>query len=145
MVAGGWWLVNSIFFIDSEVIMSSIKSYQDLEAWKEAMNLAELVYQITSGFPIEERFSITDQLRRAVVSIPSNIAEGQARAHKKEFLYHLSVARGSLAELETQIVLAHRINYLEIDQNRILIDQITKVGKILNGLIRSLRQSPSSH
>lgn len=84
--------------------MSTITTYRDLDVWKESMNLCELVYEFTNGFPDKELYGLTSQLRRAAVSIPSNIAEGQGRTGTKEFLHHLSIARGSLCEVETQTI-----------------------------------------
>lgn len=86
--------------------------YKDLVAWQKAMDLVVAVYGATEKFPSRERFSLTDQIRRAAVSIPSNIAEGQAHFNKREFLHFLRHARGSLAELETQTLLAKRLQYL---------------------------------
>ncbi len=84
----------------------SIQNYKELEVWQIAMDLAETCYQITRGFPKEELFGLTSQIRRAAVSIPANIAEGHARHHTKEYLQFLGVARGSLMELETHLLVA---------------------------------------
>ena len=89
-----------------------VKSYQDLETWQQAMSLVVEVYRVTKLFPKEELFGLTSQLRRAAVSIPSNIAEGQGRTSTKEFLHHLSIAYGSLCEAETQILIAKKLDYL---------------------------------
>ena len=89
-----------------------MKTYRELNAWKEAMNLVEMIYKLTASFPNEEKYGLTSQMQRAVVSIPSNIAEGYGRDSRKEYLYHLSVSRGSLAELETQLLIAIRLKYL---------------------------------
>ncbi|MCP4455355.1 MAG: four helix bundle protein, partial [Planctomycetes bacterium] len=96
----------------------SKNSYRDLEVWQKAMGLVELCYACTKSFPSEERYGLTDQIRRAAVSIPSNIAEGQTRQHRKEFLQFLSIAQGSLAELETQIQIAERLHYAHADTVR---------------------------
>src|SRR6476659_1156091 len=93
----------------------AVRSYQDLVAWQKAMDLVELVYGATRGFPREEVYGLTSQVRRAAVSVPSNIAEGQGRASTKEFLHHLSIARGSLFEVETQVLVAQRLGYLPPD------------------------------
>lgn len=93
--------------------------YKDLIAWKKAMDLADLVYDFTEDFPKREIYSLTDQMRRAAVSIPSNIAEGQARHSNREFLHFLRNSRGSLAELETQILIAQRRRYLPDIKGRI--------------------------
>src|SRR6185369_4825205 len=89
------------------------QNYRDLIAWQKAMDLVELVYAATTGFPTDERFGLTSQVRRAVVSIPSNIAEGQARRSQSEFLHFLSIAHGSLREVETQLLIATRLRYLD--------------------------------
>jgi len=104
------------------------------------MNLVADVYRVTDTFPKREVYSLTDQIRRAAVSIPSNIAEGQAHYNKGEFLHFLRHAVGSLAELETQLLVAERLQYAPPDQIGSLIKQVTEVGKLLNGLINSLRK-----
>ena len=90
----------------------TIRSYRDLEVWQKGMDLAAECYRITEGFPGHERYGLASQLQRAAASVPANIAEGQARQHTKEFLQFLSVASGSLAEVETYLLLAVRLNYL---------------------------------
>src|SRR6266478_8268645 len=92
------------------------KGFRDLRVWQCGMELVEEVYRLTRGFPKEELYGLTNQLRRAAVSIPSNIAEGQTRSHLKEFLQFLSMAQGSLAEVQTQIELAGRLRYLSAEQ-----------------------------
>ena len=94
----------------------SIRSYRDLQVWQKAMDLAKQCYQATRTFPSEERFGLTSQIRRAVVSVPSNIAEGHGRAHTKEYLNHLSMAKGSLVELETLLLLSQRVGFLKEPQ-----------------------------
>ena len=86
-----------------------VRSYKDLVAWQKSMDLVTAVYRISQGFPKEAIFGLVSQIRRAAVSVPSNIAEGHARTSRKEFLYFLSNARGSLAELETQLTIAHQL------------------------------------
>ena len=93
-----------------------IQSYRELEVWQVAMDLAEQCYLATRSFPREELFGMTRQIRRAAASIPANIAEGQGRQHTKEFLNHLSIARGSLKELETHLILSHRVGLLAQEQ-----------------------------
>jgi four helix bundle protein len=113
--------------------------YKDLIAWQKAMDLVENIYKTTESFPKREVYSLTDQVRRAAVSIPSNIAEGQAHYSNREFVHFLRHARGSLAELETQILIAKRLNYLpESDADRIL-NRADELGRILSGLIKSLK------
>ena len=95
----------------------AVRDYRELVAWQKAVDLVEAVYHATRGFPKDEQYGLTGQIRRAALAIPSNIAEGQGRKFTKEFRYHLSVALGSLCELETQLVIAVRLGYL---QRRIL-------------------------
>jgi len=89
-----------------------VTSYRDLIVWQRAMDLAHLVHEITRTFPNEERFGLTSQIQRSAASIPSNIAEGHGRTHLREYLHHLSIARGSLVELETQLAIAAQRKYL---------------------------------
>ena len=117
-----------------------ISSYRDLKVWDKAMDLVTACYTITRGFPKEERYGLTSQLQRAAVSIPANIAEGHARQHRAEYVQHLSIARGSLAELETHVQIADRLGYLSSDRTGPILGQCAEVGRMLNGLVRSLRQ-----
>ena len=116
-------------------------NYKNLVVWNRAIDLVPKVYQIIRQFPKEEMYALSDQIRRAVVSVPANIAEGQARQYPKEFLKHLSIAKGSLAELQTLIIVAQRLNYLNHDQLQEIEAQISEVAKPLHGLMNSLRQS----
>ena len=113
-----------------------MSDYKDLHVWQKSMDLTESVYQITRSFPKEEVYGITSQIRRSAVSVPSNIAEGSSRAGKKEFIKFLLIARGSAAELETQIMLAQRIGYLS--DIKAMTDQIKSIRQMLNALIRRL-------
>ena len=119
--------------------MKTINSYRDLDAWKVAMDLTELVYHATVSFPDNEKYGLISQLRKAAVSIPSNIAEGQGRHGVKEFLHHLSIAKGSLCELETQVIIAVRLKYADKVQGEAIWEKSQHVGRLLSGLIRSLR------
>jgi four helix bundle protein len=114
------------------------RSYKDLVAWQKAMDLVTATYRSTTNFPTEERFGLTSQLRRAAVSIPSNIAEGQGRLSEKEFRYFLGQARGSLMEVETQLQIAQNLGYLEATQTKELLEFCAEVGRILNGLMASI-------
>ncbi|HUV51091.1 MAG TPA: four helix bundle protein [Anaerolineae bacterium] len=116
----------------------SIKSYRDLEVWQKAMELVVQCYQITKGFPVNEVYGLASQLQRAAVSVPANIAEGRSRQHNKEFIQHISIAYGSLAELETHIEIAKRLRYIAADTAVELIDKTSTIGRMLNGLRRSL-------
>ncbi|HLZ41682.1 MAG TPA: four helix bundle protein [Candidatus Sulfotelmatobacter sp.] len=114
-------------------------SYRDLVAWRKAMILVVQVYRATRTFPKDELYGLTSQLRRAAVSVPSNIAEGQARYSRREFHHFLSNARGSLAEVETQIMLAADLTYLPPKDAETLLLKSAELGRILNGLIASTR------
>ncbi len=118
--------------------MSMLKSYRDLEVWKKSIALVELIYRASKHFPPEERFGLTSQVRRAAVSVPSNIAEGAARTGTGEFLQSLSVASGSLAEVETQLIIANRLEMLSPVELATLLRQADEISKMLGGLKRSL-------
>ena len=120
-------------------ILSTLKSYQDLEVWKKSMELAEMVYRVSGQFPPEERFGITSQVRRAAVSVAANIAEGAERHGSREFLNFLGIASGSLAETETFLMLSQRLGMAREEQVKPLLAQASEVGRMLNGLKRSLR------
>jgi four helix bundle protein len=115
-----------------------VKSYRDLDVWRLGLDLAEAVYQCTSSFPKHELFGLTAQMRRAAVSIPSNIAEGRARSSTKELLQFLAIARGSLAELETQFELALRLGYVDSALHPVM-PLSEEVGTKLTCLQKSLR------
>jgi four helix bundle protein len=113
--------------------------YKDLIAWQKGMDLVEAVYKITETFPKREVYSLTDQIRRAAVSIPSNIAEGRAHYSNREFIHYLRHSRGSLAEVETQLRISVRLHYLPQAEADALLKQTDELGRILSGLINSLR------
>ena len=118
----------------------TVKNYKDLIGWQKAMDLVELVYQLSKRFPHEELYGLTSQVRRAAVSIPSNIAEGQGRNSPNEFRRFLSIAHGSLREVETQLMIAVRLRYLtesDILSTQQLCDE---TGRLLNGLINKLEK-----
>lgn len=123
--------------------MAGKKGFRDLLAWQKAMDLVTAVYLATQVFPRHEQFGLITQARRAAISIPANIAEGQARRHRREFRQFLGVALGSLAELETHLELAHRLGYLKEAQAIPLLQQADEVAKILHGLLRALPASNS--
>jgi four helix bundle protein len=114
--------------------------YKDLIAWQKAMDLVSVLYDATDDFPKRETYSLTDQMRRAAVSVPSNIAEGQAHFSRREFRHFLRDSCGSLAELETQILIAQRRNYLSESQTKELLGRTHEVGRILSGLLNSLKE-----
>jgi four helix bundle protein len=117
---------------------SEIKSHRDLIAWQKAMDLVVGTYKVSRDIPKEELYGLTSQMRRAAVSVPANIAEGQGRRLRGEFIHFLGNARGSLSELETHLEIALRLGYIEQKQYQPVQDQIQEVGRILNGLLRSI-------
>jgi four helix bundle protein len=118
-----------------------VQSYRQLVAWQKAMDLAEEVYRATQRFRKEELYGITSQLRRAVISVPSNIAEGQGRQSTGEFRQFLGSARGSLLEVESHLLLAERFHDLRHEAAEDLLGKSAEAGKGLNGLIGALQQS----
>ena len=119
--------------------MAALKSYRELTVWQKSIDWVEQIYQASRNFPSEEKFGLTSQIRRAAVSVPSNIAEGAARSGTKEFLQFLSVASGSLAEVETQLILAHRMKMLPEAEHETLMQEADELGRMLGGLKRSLQ------
>lgn len=118
--------------------MENIKDFKDLFVWQRAMDLVVEVYDLVKKLPKEELFALSDQIRRAVISIPSNIAEGQGRNSSKEFIHLLSIAKGSKAELETQLLLCVRINYLKELEIEKAMSLVEEVGKMLHSLQKRL-------
>ena len=118
--------------------MKSLNSYQGLIVWQKSIDLAVRIYTITRSFPTEEKFGIISQMRRAATSIPANIAEGQARRTTGEFLQSLGIARGSLAELETFLILSTRLAYIREANSETLLSDCAEINKMLNGLMKSL-------
>jgi four helix bundle protein len=116
------------------------KRHTDLVAWQKAMELVEEVYRVTKRFPKDELYGLTSQLRRSVVSVPSNIAEGHSRHGRREFMHGLSVAHGSLSEVETQLEIAFRLGYLANDDRATLFALTAETGRIMNGLYGSLEK-----
>ncbi len=113
--------------------------YRDLIAWQKSMDLARVLYRLTENFPKSETFGLRNQIRRACVSIPSTIAEGDARFSKKDFIHFLRTAKGSLAEVETQVMLAADFGYIERTQADESLQRADEVGRIVAGLIASLQ------
>jgi four helix bundle protein len=114
--------------------------FKDLVVWQKAMEMVTEVYKLTDSFPKREVYSLTDQIRRAAVSVPSNIAEGQAHHNNREFVHFLRHSSGSLAELETQLRIAENLGYADATSNGQLLLRVHEVGRILNGLIGSIRE-----
>ncbi len=115
-----------------------VQHYRELKVWQAAMNLAEQCYLATKSFPKEELFGMTSQIRRAAASVPANIAEGQGRQHTKEFLHSLSIARGSLMEVETHLLLSVRVGLLKQTTLEPLLTMSDGISRMLAGLRRAL-------
>ena len=113
------------------------KTHKDLDVWKKSVNLVENIYKLTEHFPQKEVYGLTNQIRRAVVSVPSNIAEGAARNSKKEFSQFLYISLGSLSEVETQLIIAKRLKYMNKYDDTLIVE----IRKMLIGLIKSLNSN----
>jgi four helix bundle protein len=122
------------------VASGEVRHYRDLLVWQKALTWVELVYAATREWPSDERFGLISQVRRACVSVPSNIAEGCARRSTPEFLRFLSIARGSLAEVETQLIIAQRLTYLEDAALTRLLESADEISRMLSGLISKLEE-----
>ena len=116
-----------------------IQSYQELNVWKRSVALATELYRITGRFPDTERYGLSSQIRRAAVSIAANIAEGWGRGSTREYVQFLTIARGSLLELETHFIIARNLEFLKSEDFGMASSELKELGKMLNGLIRSLR------
>ena len=121
--------------------ISKIKSFTDLNCWKEGHKLVMNIYKITKSFPKDEQFGLINQIRRAVISITSNIAEGFSRQSRKEKLQFYYTAKGSLTELQNHLLIARDVKYLGKDGFDVLAEQTVQVSKLLNGLIKSIKTS----
>jgi four helix bundle protein len=117
------------------------KNYQDLIAWQKAIDLVLVIYQISNHFPKEEIYGLRAQIRKAAVSIPSNIAEGQGRKTKPDFRNFLSITYGSLRELETQVIIAQRLDYIDNIMSEEVMNLANQVGRLINGLSQSLTRT----
>ena len=115
------------------------RSYYDLHVWQKSIDLCTYVYQLCANFPRSELYGLADQMKRAAVSVPSNIAEGQARESVKDFRRFIAIANGSLAELDTQRIIAHNLHFLTAENSTMLKHRITEVRKMLYGLRESLQ------
>ena len=121
--------------------MGNLKTHRDLDVWREGIELVVKVYEIVQKFPNEERYGLVDQIKRSAISIPSNIAEGAARNSKKEFLQFLHISLGSVSELETQLIIANRLGFLD---NEEIFSLIEKERSKLLGLIKYLRDEKNA-
>ena len=115
-----------------------MRPHQKLEAWSKAVELVTDIYRSTERFPKEERYGLTSQIRRAAISIPANIAEGAGRRSKKEFVHFLSNSQGSASELETELIIANRLGYLDETSFAQLVSQLERIGRLITGLSRHL-------
>jgi four helix bundle protein len=120
------------------VVLKVARSYKQLTVWEKAVDLSLLVYRLTERFPNAEMYGLTSQMRRCAVSIPSNIAEGSQRHSDKDFIRFLAISKGSLAELETQSIIANKLHYLANNDYEDVNRCATEVGKMLSGLIKKL-------
>jgi four helix bundle protein len=116
----------------------TIKSYKDLDVWQKSMDMAREIYTLVRLLPSEELYGLSNQMRRAAVSVPSNIAEGNARNSTKEYSYFLSVARGSVAELETQLQLCSMLGYILDEKVKPCLDLLGEIGKMTTALTKAL-------
>ncbi len=123
---------------------SNIKDFRDLRVWQDAIEMAKTIYEMTRLFPKEEIYGITNQMRRSSVSVSSNIAEGQSRGHLREYVHFLDIARGSIAELESQVVLSSELGFLSEEQSRTVVEKIHSVRRQLTSLKTSLAKKMSA-
>jgi four helix bundle protein len=121
--------------------MMCARNYRELIVWQKAMDFVELIYRATVGFPKEEVYGLTGQLRKSAVSIPSNIAEGEGRQSDGDFCRFLRIAHGSLREAETQILIAARLGYMNEQWKSRLLERSAEIGRLTNGLLKSLSRN----
>ena len=124
--------------------MAKVSSYRDLIVWQKAMDMTESLYRIVKKLPKEETYALGDQMRRAAISIPSNIAEGFGRNSKKEYLQFLYIANGSVSELETQLMLCVRINYLKESEIQSILTLLSEIGTIIMTITKKLNSDTSN-
>ena len=119
---------------------TEIRSYRDLIVWQKSIELVKICYQLTETFPQREIYGLSQQLRRASVSVPSNIAEGNGRESKKDYIHFLNISRGSLKETETQLIIAETLGFIKSNELETVLDKTGEIGFLLNNLIRSLKK-----
>jgi len=124
----------------SKSMANEIRSYRDLEAWRLAVRLTKIVYRVSAGFPADERYGLTSQIRRAAVSIASNIAEGWGRGTTQDYIRFLRMARGSMYEVETQLLIARELGFVDDEKFGYSEGAIDEAGRVLGGLIRSIEK-----
>ena len=125
--------------------MSQVRSYRELDVWQQTRILVKIIYQVTKKFPKDEQFGLTNQLRRAAISIPSNIAEGCGRNHFKDSTQFFFIARGSLYEVETQSILASDLEIISDNELQQILEQVTRSKKLLNGFINYFQKQTNNH
>ena len=118
--------------------MSEIRSYKDLLIWQKGIELTEKVYLLVKSFPSEEIYSLTSQIKRSVISIPSNISEGYGRSSTKNYIQFLRISRGSLYELETQLIISGNLNYIQKETQIKMIEELNTISRMIQGLIKSI-------
>ena len=137
-MVSGQWSVNS-GQLERSHMSSEIRSYKDLIIWQKAIDLVVEIYQALKSFPREELYGLSDQIKRSAVSVPSNIAEGQSRQHTAEFRQFLYIALGSLAELDTQLIIAHRLGYIDSKNNEFFAARVIELRKMVSSLTSKLK------
>ncbi|WP_075898426.1 four helix bundle protein [Moorena bouillonii] len=120
--------------------MLEVKSYRDLKVWNRAMDLVVLCYKLTSKLPKTEIYGLSSQIQRAAVSIPANIADGKGRQHLGDYIHHLSIANGSLKELETHLLITGRLSYLKNSELQPVLELSDEIGRMLNSLMEKLKE-----
>ena len=121
-------------------ISSTVRNYKDLKVWQQGVELTKRIYRLTQTLPKEELYGLTSQMRRAAVSVPSNIAEGHVRQSLKEYIRHLSIATASLAELETQLLLCCDLDYATEEEVYLILEQITSIQRVINATRATLKR-----
>ena len=120
----------------------TLQTHKDLDVWKDSRKLVSLIYELTSKFPKEEVYSLTAQIKRAAITIPSNVAEGAARDSNKEYIHFLFIALGSVAELDTQLIIAKDLNFISDKDFNSTSEKLNIIGKMLSGLIKYRQSKP---
>ena len=134
-----------MLFLNCKMILDLLKfvimkPHKNLNAWQKSFEIVKELYSVTSNFPSEEKFGLVSQIRRAAVSVPVNIAEGAARKSKKEFIYFLHIALGSLTELDTLILLSEDLSFIKKEESEVIISKFDIIGKLIYGLVKSLEK-----
>jgi four helix bundle protein len=123
-------------------MMSAIQSFKDLEVWQRSMDLVVEVYRLSKALPADERFGLVSQIRRSATSVAANIAEGHGRIHRADYIRFLSIARGSLAETKTHLMIAERLEFVSAENTKRSCELADSVGQLLNKLIQALSRKP---